>query len=127
MSGQAADKARAAWGEAMPDWVAALADAADATSQAQVADRLGYSAAVVSCVLRDRYAGDLASVRQAVEGALMRASVDCPVLGELRADRCLAEQRKPLSASSPQRVRLWRACRSCQHARAQRQETSDDR
>lgn len=119
MSGRAVERARASWGEALPDWVETLAEACDSASQNRIAVRLGYSAATVSCVIGNRYAGDLEAVRQAVEGALLQTFVTCPVLGELRADRCLAEQRRPLMASNPQRVRLYRACRSCPHSRLQ--------
>ena len=124
MTGRSVERVRQYWGAALPDWIETLAEACDATSQNKVAAHIGYSAATVSCVIGNRYTGDMVAVRQAVEGALLRTFVNCPVLGELRADRCLAEQRKPLSASNPQRVRLYRACRAgCPHSRLQRKET----
>lgn len=45
------------WGESCPDWVLALADAADRESQAAAARAIGYSPAVVSQVLKGVYAG----------------------------------------------------------------------
>ncbi len=43
-----------AWGDTLPDWVRALAEACEASSQNKVAQQLGYSGALVSNVLRNR-------------------------------------------------------------------------
>ncbi|SNS38690.1 hypothetical protein SAMN06265365_1602 [Tistlia consotensis] len=118
MSGAAIDRARSAWGEELPAWLLALARACDATSQARAAEAIGYSPAVVSTVLKGRYAGDLTRVEAAVRGAFMAEVVACPVLGEIPTQRCLAEQRKPFTPSNHERVRLYRACRSaCPHSK----------
>lgn len=110
-------KAHAAWG-LMPDWVLILAEEANRTSGAAVAKKLGLSGSLVSYVLAKKYPGDMGRVEQLVRGALMGLLVDCPVLGEIGRDRCLVEQRKPFSASSSVRSRLFRACRSgCPHSR----------
>lgn len=111
-------KAQAAWGADLPDWVEALAEEATRTSGAAAARRIGYSQAVVSHVFARSYTGDLARVADKVRGALMGSTVVCPVLGEIGRDRCLDEQRKPFSATSSIRSKLFRACRgSCSHAR----------
>lgn len=103
-----------------PDWLQILADECQASSQAKVAKRLGYSAATVSLVLKGTYSGDLQKVEQAVRGALMRQTVACPVLGDIPAQDCLGHQKAPFSTASPERVRLYRACRSgCPHSRIQ--------
>lgn len=109
--------AAAAWGDALPAWVHALAEACDRRTQAAVARDLGYSPAVVNRVLRAAYAGRYDTVEQAVTGALMAATVDCPVLGELPSHQCLEIQRRPFAATNAQRVRLYRACRSCPNNR----------
>lgn len=112
------ETARAAWGQLIPDWVEALAQEATRTSGVEVAKRIGYSAAVVSHVLRNAYRGDLERVEAKVRGALMGATVMCPVLGEIGRDRCLDEQKKPFNASSSIRSRLYRACRAgCPNSR----------
>jgi len=107
--------ARAAWGEALPDWLLVLARACDAGSQAAVAQSLGYSPAVVSQTLNNKYRADLGQVEARVRQALMIGRIDCPVLDEIDGRRCLEEQRRPLSTASSLRVRLWRACRACRH------------
>jgi hypothetical protein len=113
------------WGE-VPDWIAALASACDKASQAKVAKRLGYSPATVSYVLQAKYPGDLAAVEQAVRGALMATNVDCPVVGELAADQCLAHQRAAYSAVNPQRIAFYRACRSgCPNSRLPRSDEGE--
>lgn len=117
----ALDRARAAWGDA-PDWIVTLAEACDRSSQRQVAEEIGYSAATISNVLKATYKGDLTAVEKAVRGALMRLTVDCPVLGEIPANQCLIEQRRPFAATNARRVALYRACRGlggqrCPHSR----------
>ena len=108
---------------ATEDWLDALREACRETSQARVARRIGYSATVISQVLSGSYKGDLRAVRRAVEGAFLGSEVDCPALGPIPANRCLSEQRRPLTASNPQRVRIWRACRAgCIHSRIREHE-----
>ncbi len=111
-------KASAAWGDTMPFWVRELAVEASATSGVLAARKIGYSGAVVTHVLGNAYSGDLGRVEQKVRGAIMGATVPCPVVGEIGRDRCLDEQRMPFSASSSIRAKLYRACRAgCPHAR----------
>jgi hypothetical protein len=113
-----AAKAVAAWGDALPDWVAELARYASETSGTLAADAIGYSPAVVTHVIGNAYKGDLARVEDKVRGALMGMVVACPVLGEIGRNRCLDEQKTPFSASSSIRSKLYRACRSgCPHSR----------
>ena len=115
----AAERALAAWGDQLPAWVQRLAEECDATSQAEVAGRLGYSPATLSYVLRNAYKGDLAAVELAATGVLMAKTVQCPVLGDLRADDCLHHQREPWSPNNPTRIALYKACRGgCPNFRA---------
>lgn len=97
------------------DWIDALRAACDAAgSQAAVAPKLGYSAAVVSQVLKGTYAGDVRRVEAAVRGLLMRETLDCPVLGDIRRDECLRNQRAPFSANGDPVRRVLRAtCPKC--------------
>ena len=113
--------AREAWGNALPDWVEALAIQANVSSATEVAARLSYSVAVVSSVCRASYKGDLKRVEEKVRGAYMGVVVECPVLGEIARDRCLDEQAKSFSGTSALRTRTFRACRNgCQHSRLKR-------
>lgn len=117
---KAVDTARVAWAElgGCPDWIITLAEECDRTSQRQVAVRIGYSAGAVNQVLAAKYKAPLGRIEQAVRGAYLSAVVNCPVSGEIAADRCLEIQRQPWAATNPQRVRLYTACRSgCAHSR----------
>lgn len=106
------EKAIESWGAPLPDWVQVLADECDATSQGKVGPRIGYKGAGVVCaVLNNNYKGDLARVEDAVRGALMNATVECPVDGEITIDLCIRNQKKKLTATSNRRIRLYRACR----------------
>lgn len=110
--------ARASWGADLPDWIEQLAQEATRTSGAAVAMRLGYTAPVISGVIRRSYAGDLIAVEQKFRGAFMGATVECPVLSEIGRDRCLEEQKKNFIGTSAVRTKLFRACRSgCPHSR----------
>ena len=94
-------------------WLEVLRAECERTSQAEVARRLGVSAALVNQVLRGRYRGNLERVRSLVEGAFMGRTVACPVLGEIALNECLDHQGRPFAATNPLRVRLWKACRAC--------------
>lgn len=110
-------RARAGWGVPLPDWIEALAEGCAAESQAGLARRLGVSGSMLSSALAGTYPGDMAKLEERVRGALMGATVACPVLGEIGRDRCIAEQAKPFSTASSVAVRLRRACRSgCIHS-----------
>ena len=114
----ALDNARIAWGTHAPEWIVALARECDRLSQRAVAVRLGYSPASLSMLLNGRYKADLTAIEQAVRGALMSATVDCPVAGQLASDVCLKNQKLPFAATNLTRVRLYKACRNgCAHSR----------
>lgn len=96
-------------------WLAALREACTARGQADVARQLGYSAGAISAVLAGKYQASTARLQAAVEGALLLATVDCPVLGELPRQRCVEHQRRGFAATNPMRVALSRACPDCPH------------
>lgn len=104
-----------AWGDTLPDWVRALAEACEASSQNKVAQQLGYSGALVSNVLRNRYPGDLRAVENIVRGTLMAETVACPALGELSLADCQHWRRKSRTPTSGNSLdnRMARACRKC--------------
>lgn len=105
-----------AWGGRAPDWLLALAQAADGgMSRRRLAGLIGYSPTAVSQALSGKYRGSTQKMEAAVRAALMNDTVQCPVLGEISGEQCLQEQKKPLVATSGMRVRLWRACRDCEN------------
>ncbi len=103
----------------MTDWIEALRTEAKNTSQASAATRIGYSPAVVNQVLKGTYKGDLTSVEEAVRGAIMGATVECPVIGDIPRNRCIDHQRRSgrFAATNPTRVQLHRACPVCKNRR----------
>lgn len=104
---------------AEPDWLATLRSHAKAHSQRQAADDIGYSGTVVNQVLKGIYTGDLKAVQAKVEGALMGAMVECPVIGELPRNRCVEHQGRKFAATNPLRVTLSQACPKCPNRRSQ--------
>jgi len=106
-------KAHKAWGEALPAWVEALATACDQTSQRRVAERIGYSSATVSLVVKATYTGDLTAVERAVNASILNAHVECPVAGNIPLADCIANQ-KPASRFTNQRqIQFLRTCPTC--------------
>lgn len=107
--------AQKAWGDELPDWVLALAEACARTSQNRVAEDLGRSASLVSNVLRRKYPGNMAAIEERVRGTFMSVVISCPVLGELPTDRCQMWRQRAhrLQTHNTHRVRMYRACRRC--------------
>lgn len=105
------------------DWVAALRSEVENTSQKAAARRIGYSPSVVSQVLKGIYGGenggDLEAVEESVRGAIMGATVECPVIGEIPRNRCIEHQRRTsnFAATNPTRVQLHRTCPVCPNRR----------
>lgn len=99
------EKAQAAWGASLPDWVLVLAETCRKTNQSAVAKRLHYSPTVVSLILANTYNGDVSKVEQMVRGALMAETVPCPALGDLPRNACLEWQAKPYAPTSSHRSR----------------------
>lgn len=106
------DKARAAWGEAMPAWVKTLAEACDDLGQKAVGAKIGYSHAAVSQIIANKYRAGLEKPRRAVMGAMSGAVVQCPVLGEIDDASCIENQRRPFASTNLMRVKLFKACRA---------------
>ncbi len=99
-------------------WLTILARECARTSQARVARELGVSAAMVNQVLKGRYSGNIATIKTRVAGALMGATVNCPVLGEISVNACLDHQTRPFAPTNAQRVRLYKACLVCPNNRS---------
>ena len=100
------------------DWIRALRKECRRTSQRHAAQMIGYSPTTVSQVLTGSYNGDLGSIENAVRGALMGATVECPIIGEIPRNRCIDHQRRAgrFAATNPLRVQLHHQCPVCPHA-----------
>lgn len=110
-------KATAAWGNALPDWVKALAGKCDETSQARAANLVGYSSTTLSLVIGNRYAGDMAAVEERVRATVMSQSIRCPELGDLDLAQCLDWRKRAtdFQPTSTLRRMMFDACRACPH------------
>ena len=100
-------------------WHHELKQVATKLSQSQIAARLDCSGALVSQVLNGKYAEHrVGTFKEKFEGAFMGYCVECPVVGELARDKCVAFQNRDFCATNPTRVQLYHACRSgCEHSR----------
>lgn len=109
------ETAHAHWGDTLPDFVRLLAEQCAASSQNKVAKRLNRSAALVSAVLRQSYRGDMAAVEEVILGTFANKTVICPKLGTISTATCRDWMRlgRSYSNESSERVRMYRACRSC--------------
>lgn len=115
MSVSPLDIARAAWGDAIPDWVIMLAEECAKSSQNKVARRMNRSASLVSCVLHAKYPGDMVAVEEVVRGIFMSQTAECPVLGEISTAECRdwMVKARTFSTENSLRPRMFRACRNC--------------
>lgn len=111
------EKARAAWGDPLPQEIEALASACARSTGKAVAERLGYSGALVSHVLARKYPGDMDLVFAKIRGVLLGEQADCPILGTISTMRCLTEQNRPFAATNSIRARLFHACARCPNNR----------
>lgn len=109
----------AAWGQDCPDWIAALVQECDGSSQNKVAARLGITASTVSQTLRNSYPGNMASIEARVRAALLSSDVKCPALGSISGEACLRwrDRAAHLTSTIPLRVQMFRACRKCPNNR----------
>ncbi|MGF1707468.1 helix-turn-helix domain-containing protein [Enterovibrio baiacu] len=93
-------------------WLDELRKQVDATSLSSVANAMGVSKAMISQVLNGKYKGNMQRVQSLVESVYMGHTVVCPVLGEIPKHKCLAHQNAKHVGSTPNAIRLWKACRS---------------
>lgn len=103
------------WGTPLPDWVRILAIACQRTSQSKVAAELDRSPAVVSTVLRKKYAGSYDRIEERVRGVLMDGKMECPGMGLIRTHECQdwREKARSFHPGNPTRTRMFRACNRC--------------
>lgn len=109
------EKAQRAWSDCVPDWVLALADGCDRSSQNKIAQRLGVSASLVSGVLSASYAGDMARIEDLVRGALMREQLECPILGSIGKQVCRKWRARAgaFSGANSLNITMYKACNRC--------------
>jgi len=118
MSNPHRERAVEAWGEPLEDWLQVLVEECAKTSQNAVSRKLQVSSTVVSRVIGNSYGGDTGKLAERVRGTFMAQTVECPVLGEIRCNRCIGEQGKKLTFENPLRQRIYHACRGgCPHSR----------
>jgi transcriptional regulator with XRE-family HTH domain len=90
-----------------------LRDTCARLTQAEVARRIKYKDSTVSQILSGTYGGSPDIVLQRVEEVFGSTTVLCPVLGEISLGKCADNRKRPLIATSPLNVQLWRACKEC--------------
>lgn len=107
--------AEEAWGSPLPDWIRSLTLACERSSQSKVATQLDRSPAVVSTVLRKKYAGSYERIEERVRGVLMDGKVECPGMGLIRTHECQdwRGKAKEFAPGNPTRTRMFRACNRC--------------
>ena len=104
-------RAQRAWGDVMPDWIKALAEACTETSLRKTAATLAVSPAIVSLAIGKKRE-KLDFIKARVEAVLMISVVACPVLGAPGKNECLDNQTQPFSSVNPLRLQLYRDCRN---------------
>lgn len=108
-------KARLAWGDALPDWVEAIAEEANKSTQAKVAKKLGVSDGQVSQVIANKYPGNLEKISTMARSLFLSKTVACPAIGVLPIHTCEDWSRKAptLKANNKLNTIMRRACGRC--------------
>lgn len=99
----------------MNDWLTILQQAVDAkgSSITAVADKLDVSRTTISLVLAGKYPAKTDKIAAKVLD--MYARITCPhTCAEISHAECRALSTSAVPTSSPQAMRHWRACQSCQ-------------
>lgn len=111
------EKAVAAYGENIKDWIKALATRCDElSSQARAGAEIGYSAAAVSTLLSGKYKATTEKIEQAVRARLMAETVDCPYYGDMDLADCLewrALAKAPFRSISSLHTEMRGLCGRC--------------
>ncbi|WP_300832052.1 hypothetical protein [uncultured Bilophila sp.] len=118
------EKAEAAWGVPLPDWIEKLATACDGKGLRKTAD-LSVSPAIVSLAIR-RNRAKLDFIERRVKDILGLSIIPCPVLGLISRKDCRDNQQKPFSSINPIEVQLFRSCRgTCLYSEIAKEERHD--
>ena len=84
-------------------------------STADLSRELGVPRSSLAMFLNGKYPGDEEKFAQRVKKA-MKAELACPYLKKpVKRGLCEAITHSPVPASSPDRLRHWRACQACEH------------
>lgn len=92
-------------------WLTILREQVKTQGQRKVADAMGVSTTTISQVCNEKYPGDMQRIQALVESVYLTKTVICPVLGEIAWHKCHQHQQNEYT-SNPQKLRLYRACRS---------------
>jgi hypothetical protein len=97
-----------------PLWLQLLKQAINDSSNQAVADKLDVCRASVSLAARGKYPAKTDKIEARVLDVFARLT--CPHTGEdIGHAECRAMSTSAVPTSSPQAMRHWRACQSCQH------------
>lgn len=98
----------------MNDWLTILKQAVEKSTITAVADKLDVSRTSISLVLAGKYPAKTDKIAAKVLD--MYARITCPHTGvEISHAECRTLSTSAVPTSSPQAMRHWRACQSCQH------------
>ena len=120
------EKAEAAWGVPLPDWIEKLATACAGKGLRKTAEDLSVSPAIVSLAIRRSRAKRDFIERRRVKDILGISIIPCPVLGLISRKDCRDNQQKPFSSINPIAVQLFRSCRgTCLYSEIAKEERHD--
>lgn len=96
------------------DRIALLERAIAESSQAEVARRIGRSAAAINQIVKGSYSGNPETILELVAAEYGCETVECPVMGRVSLAQCMENRNRPFAATNPIRVQLYRACKVCE-------------
>lgn len=96
-----------------PQWLEALRRDVAASSQREMARRLGVNVSIISQVVRGLYPFQPHSLQAAVERHLMDSHVDCPAVGRIPTRACRRWQIRKHPTMDPIGQRIMATCPTC--------------
>lgn len=106
-------RARRAWGDPLPRWVAVLANKCDRNSRTRASEALGISSATISRLLSKSYGASTVEMERLVLAELAADTVACPVAGEIALRTCTRNRRRKGVPVNFLHHTFARACPAC--------------
>ncbi len=107
------ERAIAAWGSDMPDWVRILADACDRAGQRSVGAKLKRSSGTLSRILNRNYPGSYEEAETLVRATFAADTVACPAFGKIPLSSCVRNRRRKAAPINFMQRQFAETCPSC--------------
>ncbi len=107
------EKARIAWGDDLPDYIAVLATRCDETTQRAAGRIVGFPSSTVSKLINRKYGARYDELEIQIRRTLMNVPVACPTFGEIPLASCFNIRRQKPERLDMAERNFASACARC--------------